>query len=323
MESQSGSSPGNTRVLIAFDLAPQLLDRVRQMPSVEIVAVADQAQLTESQLSQAEVVLCWEFGPELFRRAPHLRWIHKMSTGVDRMLYPELVASPVQLTNSSGAHAIPMAEHVIGFMLAVAKDLSGAFRRQSQHVWDKQYTQELYGKTVGIVGMGHVGTEIAKRARVMGMTVLGLRRRAIPNEYVDEMVPPGRLHDLLGRSDFCVVTLPLTAMTRGLFAEAEFRAMRRDACFINVARGSIVQEPALIRALEEGWIGGAALDVAAVEPLPPTSPLWDMKNVIITSHTSGHSVNVNARAVNLFCENLVRYRRGEPLLNVVDRIAGY
>jgi len=311
------------QVLIAFNLQDKLLAQVQQNPSVEIVAIADRTQLTDEQLQQAEVVLCWDFGPEYFTRCPRLRWIHKMSTGVDRMLYPELVHSSVILTSSSGAHAIPMAEHVIGVMLAIVKDLPGSFRKQLSHTWVKEYTRELYGKVVGIVGTGHVGTEIAKRAKIMGMTVLGLRRRDLQTDYVDQMFPRDRLHDLLNRSDFVVVALPLTPETRGLLGEAEFNAMRSDAYFINIARGSIVQQEALIQALQNRHIAGAALDVAAVEPLSPDSPLWDMKNVIITPHVSGHSVSVNARAIDLFCENLLRYQHGEPLVNVVDRQAGY
>jgi len=312
-----------TQVLIAFNLQDKLSAQVQQNPSVDIVAVADRTRLTDEQLQQAEVVLCWDFGPEYFTRCPNLRWIHKMSTGVDRMLYPELVQSSVVLTNSSGAHAIPMAEHVIGVMLAIVKDLPGSFRKQLSHTWAKEYTRELYGKAVGIVGTGHVGIEVAKRAKVMGMTVLGLRRRGLQTDYVDQMFSRDHLHDLLGRSDFVVVALPLTPETRGLFSEAEFDAMRPDAYFINIARGQIVQQDALTQALQNRHIAGAALDVAAVEPLPPDSPLWDMKNVILTPHTSGHSVSVNARAIDLFCDNLLRYQRGEPLVNVVDRHAGY
>ncbi|MEW5720491.1 MAG: D-2-hydroxyacid dehydrogenase [Chloroflexota bacterium] len=315
--------PKRTQILIAFDLKDTLLEKVQQNPSVEIVAVADRTRLTEEQLRQAEVVLCWDFGPEHFTRCPNLRWIHKMSTGVDRMLYPELVASSVVLTNSSGAHAIPMAEHVIGVMLALVKDLPDSFRKQQNHTWVKEYTRELYGKTIGIVGAGHVGVEIARRAKAMEMTVLGLRRRERAADCVDEMFPADRLRDLLQRSDFVVVALPLTRATRHFFGAAEFSAMRPDAYFINIARGEVVQEDALIKALQDGRIAGAALDVAAVEPLPASSPLWEMPNVIITPHTSGHSVNVNARAVNLFCENLLHYQRGEPLINVVDRSAGY
>jgi D-2-hydroxyacid dehydrogenase (NADP+) len=316
-------NPQRTKILIAFDLQAKLLAQVQQNPSVEIVAVADRTRLTEEQLRQAEVVLCWDFGPEHLTRCPNLRWIHKMSTGVDRMLYPELVASSILLTNSSGAHAIPMAEHVIGVMLAIVKDLPGSFRKQLNHTWGKEYTRELCGKTIGIVGTGHVGGEIAKRAQAMEMTVLGLRRRERATDYVDEMYPADRLRDLLQRSDFVVVALPLTRATRHCFGAVEFNAMRSDAYFINIARGEVVQEDALIKALQDGRIAGAALDVAAVEPLPASSPLWDMKNVIITPHTSGHSVNVNARAVALFCDNLLRYQRGEPLINIVDRQAGY
>ncbi|HEX9016977.1 MAG TPA: D-2-hydroxyacid dehydrogenase [Chloroflexota bacterium] len=316
------SSP--VKVAIAFEISAPLLSKVKSTPvPVEVVAATSREKLTPAQLAEAEVVICWDFGPEQLALSPKLRWIHKMSTGVDRMLYPEFVQSPVVLTNAAGAHAIPIAEHVIGVMLAMVKELPKAARRQRQHQWIKEHTRELYGQTLGIVGMGHVGTAIARLAKAMSMTTLAVRRRDLPAQFVDEMVPMEQLHQMLGRSDFVVVTLPLTPSTRGMFGPEEFRAMRPGAYFINIARGQIVREDALIDALRTGKIAGAMLDVAAVEPLPAESPLWDMENVIITPHTSGHSTRVNERAMDLFCENLVRYRKGEALVNVVDKLAGY
>ncbi len=312
------------RVVIAFELSDPLLAKVLSVPApLEIVAVAPQKELTDDQLGRAEVALCWDFDAEQFRRSRNLRWIHKMSTGVDRMLYPELLNSPVTLTNSAGAHAIPIAEHVIGVMLAFVKELPKAARRQREHRWVKERTRELYGQTLGIVGMGRVGSEIARLAKAMSMTTLAVRRRELPAECVDELLPMERLQELLHRSDFVVVTLPLTAHTRGMFGAKEFRAMSPESYFINIARGQIVREESLIEALQAGQIAGAALDVAAVEPLPAESPLWDMENVIITPHTSGHSTRINERAVDLFCQNLGRYWRGESLINVVDKQAGY
>ncbi len=312
------------KVVIAFNIKDSLLSKLQAAGvPLEIVAIASQKELTDPQLSQAEVVLCWDFDAEQFKRSPNLRWIHKMSTGVDRMLYPELVNSPVILTNAAGAHALPIAEHVIGVMLAIVKELPRASRFQRQHRWVKDFTRELGGQVLGIVGMGHVGEEIARLAKAMSMTTMAVRRRDLPAQHVDQLLPMDGLHDLLRRSDFVVVTLPLTPRTRGLFGAEEFRAMRPTSYFINIARGQIVHEPALIEALKGGQIAGAALDVAAVEPLPAESPLWDMENVIITPHTSGHSTRVNDRAVDLFCQNLGRYWMGEQLVNVVDKQAGY
>lgn len=312
------------KVVIAFNIAEHLLEKIRRTETAtEIVAVGEPSRLSPEQLRVAEIVLCWDYRPEHLLSSPNLRWIHKMSTGVDRMLYPELLQSNVILTNSSGAHAIPIAEHVIGVMLAFVKDLPLAFRKQQKHAWIKEHTRELYGRTAGIIGLGKVGDEVAKRAKAMSMNVLAVRRRDIGSDLVDEILPVERLHELLGRSDFVVMTLPLTAATRNYLKATDFAAMRPDAYFINIARGQVVDEPALIDALHKRHIAGAALDVAAVEPLPPENPLWDMENVIITPHTSGHSEHVHSRAVDLFCSNLGRFRRGEPLVNVVDKVAGY
>lgn len=311
-------------VLIAFDMDEALKAKIETQPiPVEVVACANLKQLTSEQLARAEVVICGDFNAEQFVQSPNLRWIHKMSTGVDRMLYPELLASSVVLTNSAGAHAIPIAEHVIGAMLAIVKEFPKAFRRQQQHSWVKEHTGELYGKTLGIVGMGHVAEEIARLAKAMSMKTIATRRRPIPTNAVDELLPQDRLDEMLGRSDFVVITLPLTPGTRGMFGPAEFRAMKPAAYLINIARGQIVREASMVVALQTGQIAGAALDVASVEPLPADSPLWSMGNVIITPHTSGHSYRVSERAVDLFCDNLVRFWNGEELVNRVDKEAGY
>ena len=327
MDSPTGTIPASrepVRVLIAFEIDERLKAKIdAQQITIEIIAIAPIKQLASEQLKRAEVVLCGDFNAEQFVQCPDLRWIHKMSTGVDRMLYPELLRSPVVLTNSAGAHAIPIAEHVIGVMLANVKDFPKAFRRQLQHKWLKENTGVLYGKTVGMVGMGHVSAEIARLARAMSMKTLATRRRPVPSCAVDELMPQDKLHDMLGRSDFVVITLPLTPQTRGMFGPAEFRAMRPDSYFINIARGQIVDEGALVEALQSGQISGAALDVAMVEPLPPDSPLWSMENVIITPHTSGHSEFAHERAIDLFCSNLERYWRCEELVNAVDKEAGY
>ncbi len=208
-------------------------------------------------------------------------------------------------------------------MLAVVKRLPEFFAQQGERRWHKLGLRELRGLTVGIIGLGDIGGEIARLCRAFGMRVLGLRRHPRPYEHADEVLGPDRLHDLLAHSDFVVITCPLTEETRGLIGRAELAAMNPDAWLINVARGAIVDEEALLEALRERKIGGACLDVFTEEPLPEDSPFWDLPNVIITPHNSWSSPHIQEREVDLFLDNLRRYVAGEPLLNVVDKQVGY
>lgn len=277
-------------------------------------------------LDQAEVLIGWARMPvEVLRRAGKLRWIHSPSAGMDR-------ADPddyrhLLLTNSSGAAAPPMAEYVIAAMLLFAKGFPHMARRQREHVWDRRFTaREIGGRTCGIVGLGAIGRETARRARALGMRVVGIRRTIsgpATDEDADEMLPPNELPRLLRESDYVVLAVPLTDETRGMIGAEELAMMKPDAVLINIARGPVVDEEALIAALRDGAIAGAALDVFNQEPLPATSPLWDMENVIVTPHFSAGSDRYSERVAAIACENLRRYLAGEPLRNVVDLDRGY
>jgi len=313
-------------------LPDHLLERLREpvcriAPDCRIIPLGPDGEVTET-LEGADVLfLRWGLSPEatrrLLTRVPNLRWVHTISAGVDHLLFPELRESDAILTNASGVFNIPIAETVMAYILAVVKRLPEFLAQQREHRWEKLPLRELGGLTVGIVGLGDIGTEVARLCRAFGMHVLGLRRRPAPSDVADEVLPPDRLHDLLARSDFVVIAAPLTAETRGMIGRAELAAMKPDAWLINISRGAIVDEEALIEALQAGRIGGACLDVFAEEPLPPESPLWDMPNVIITPHNSWSSPHIEEREIDLFLENLRRYVAGEPLLNVVDKQAGY
>lgn len=313
-------------------LPDHLVDRLREpvcriAPKCEIIPIGPEGEMDES-LEGADVLfLRWGLSPEatrkLIARIPHLRWIHTISAGVDHLLFPELRESEAILTNASGVFNIPIAETVLAYMLAVVKRLPEFLAQQREHRWQKLPLQELYGMTVGIVGLGDIGSEVARRCRAFGMRVLGMRRHPAPSDVADEVFPPERLHELLSQSDFVVLALPLTDETRGLIGREALAAMKPTAWLINIARGALVDEGALIEALREGRIGGACLDVFAEEPLPEDSPLWDMPNVIITPHNSWSSPHIEEREIELFLENLRRYVAGEPLRNVVDKKAGY
>jgi phosphoglycerate dehydrogenase-like enzyme len=313
-------------------LPDHLVERLREpvcriAPDCRVIPIGPDGEVAET-LEGADVLfLRWGLSPEstrrLLARVPNLRWIHTISAGVDHLLFPELRESDAILTNASGVFNVPIAETVMAYILAVVKRLPEFWAHQREHRWEKLPLRELRGLTVGIVGLGDIGTEVARLCRAFGMHVLGLRRRPAPSDLADEVLPPDRLQDLLARSDFVVIAAPLTAETRGMIGRAELAAMKPDAWLINISRGAIVDEEALVEALREGRIGGACLDVFAEEPLPPESPLWDMPNVIITPHNSWSSPHIEEREIALFLENLRRYVAGEPLLNVVDKQAGY
>ncbi len=274
--------------------------------------------------------------------APRLHWVQGHFAGVDQLLGHPLLRE-VMLTTSSGIHAPAMAEYTLMMVLAFAHRLPRMIEHQRRAEWPPQrwavfVPQELRDATIGIVGYGSIGRETARLARAFGMRVLALKRHVdqraddgwrlsdigdAAGEYVARFFAPDQLLEMLGECDYVVVTAPLTAETRGLLGKAEFQAMKREAVVINVARGGVIDEAALIDALRSGVIGGAGLDVFEREPLPADSPLWQLPNVILSPHVSGFTPHYDERAMALFAENLRRYVAGEPLMNVVDVQRGY
>jgi phosphoglycerate dehydrogenase-like enzyme len=274
--------------------------------------------------------------------APRLRWVQGHFAGVDQLLGHPLLRSVI-LTTSSGIHAPAMAEYILLMVLAFAHHLPRMIEHQGRAAWPQQrwalfVPQELRDATIGIVGYGSIGRETARLARAFGMRVLASKRHVdqladdgwrLPNagdaagENVDRLFAPDQLHAMLAECDYVAIAAPLTSETRGLLGAAEFRAMKREAVVINVARGGVIDEAALIDALRARVIGGAALDVFEQEPLPADSPLWHLPNVILSPHVSGFTPHYDERAMQLFAENLRRYAAGESLLNVVDVQRGY
>lgn len=283
-------------------------------------------------LAEAEVLFTSPVIPaEITGQAPNLRWVQLTSAGLDRLLDSELARSGVTITTASGIHAVPIGEYVMAVMLAFAKGLPGAMRSQAERSWRPYLAEELHARTVGIVGLGAIGGYVARLAKADGMRVLAIRRSAQRRatgkdsglEDVDELMPPSDLPYLLSESDYVVISVPLTPESRGLIGGRELRAMKPTARIINIARGAIIDEAALVQALKEGRIAGAALDVVEQEPLSPESELWAMESVILTPHISGGTPVYMERAVELFCDNLRRYLAGEPLRNAVDARRGY
>lgn len=311
-------------VLVFATLEERHIAQLRSVdPRVRVVAATDLARAIEL-APQAEIMVGWNVPREAVQRAPKLRWIHSTAAGVDQLLHPEVLEREIVITSSSGIHQ-PLVEHVFAMVLALTRRLHIAIRNQVHRRWERRQAtgDEVRGKTMGVLGLGHIGAEIAEKAHVFGMRVIGTKRTPADVPHVDRIYPPDELREVLRASDVVVIALPLTSDTRGLLGEAAFRAMKRTALVINIGRGPIVQEAALVRALQEGWIGGAGLDVFEREPLPADSPLWGMEHVIITPHVSGGWPGYMDAAIPLLCDNLRRYLDGAPMRNLVDKARGY
>lgn len=316
-----------TKVVLAINLDKDYVDRLRSTyPDVEIVVSTDRAQLPEV-LSGAQLLIGGRLTADLLDRSPDLRWYHTPGAGVDGVLFPELVESDLLMTNNSGVHAPHMAEYLLGTMLSFVRGLPFLMRAQMRHEWGdrREFTiYELGRQTLAVIGLGDIGQALAWRAKAIGMQVIGSRRHVgDPPRGVDRIYPPEALHELLAEADHVAITLPLTDETRGLFGAAEFAIMKPTAFIYNIGRGPIIDSDALIAALRGGEIAGAALDVTDPEPLPADSPLWDMPNVMITAHTSGGGPFYWERGIELLVSNIGRYINDEPMLNVVDKRAGY
>ncbi len=272
---------------------------------------------------------CWAGPTRLvaaLRKAPGLRWIHARSAGLDRVLVPEVVAHPAVVTNGRGAFSPALAEFVVAALLFFAKDLRRLLAQQAAGAWEPFDSERLEGRTVGIVGYGDIGRAVASRLRPLGTSILALRGRpelAAGDPLVEEVLPADRLLELVARADDVVVAMPLTPQTRGLVGREAIAAMKRTAVLVNVGRGPVVDERALVEALEGGRIRGAALDVFETEPLPAASALWRLPNVLLSPHCADHVPGWVDEAMRVFLRQLDRFRRGEPLGDAVDKARGY
>ncbi|TSC78527.1 MAG: Uncharacterized protein G01um101433_192 [Parcubacteria group bacterium Gr01-1014_33] len=257
--------------------------------------------------------------------AKNLKWLHSFSAGMDKILTPETAKLLILISNSSGIHATPIAEHLIGFMLIFTRGFYQTFKNQQKRIWRKDETiSELRGKTVCIVGLGDIGLETARLAHAFGARVLAVTRSQKQKpQFVDELKTGAYLDKMLPHADFIAICLPHTNETHHLFGIKKFKLMKSSAVIMNIGRGGIINEKDLIQALRKKIVGGAGLDVTEEEPLPKTNPLWNMENVIITPHHSGLSEKYMDRAIALFCANLKLFLRGKRLLTVVDKEKGY
>jgi phosphoglycerate dehydrogenase-like enzyme len=318
-----------TLLVIADPAALFLKPLSRLQQDIQIV-VSDDPEKLKSLAADADAILFADFDGDLLANvlplANRVRWIHCLWTGVEMILKPKIVAHPAPLTNGRGVFRWPLADWVIAAMLFFAFDLGRVIRQQEQGMWKPFISTSLRGRVLGIVGFGSIGAAAAARARVFGMKIAALRRRPELFESdspTDQTYGPGQLKELMAASDYILVVTPLTAETRGMIGEAEIAAMKPSAVIINIGRGPVIVEAALVRALEAGRIRGAALDVFNTEPLPSEHPFWRMPNVLLSPHTADRVEGFLDPAFESFVENLDRFRKGEPLANVVDKHAGY
>ncbi|HEY7591029.1 MAG TPA: D-2-hydroxyacid dehydrogenase [Candidatus Limnocylindrales bacterium] len=341
-----GSGPGGAPTAIA--LSPILaaryrardLERIREAaPGARIVTISTEG-LADGPLEDIEVLLRGWLAADAFdrllARAPRLSWVHSATAGVERALTPAGRARGVVITNARGVFSRPIAEYVLMMILAVSRNLPQLMELQRERTWQPLEGSELRDVTVGIVGLGSIGREVASLASAFGCRIVATRRRTEAgasasrgedegggNVRIDRLLAPDGLPELLRESDFVVLAAPLTPDTEGMIDERALAAMKAGSWLINVARGRLIDERALLRALETGPMGGAILDTFTEEPLPQDSPFYRLSNVIVTPHTSWSSGRVLDRSVDLFCDNLRRFAAGKPLLNVVDPNAGY
>ena len=343
-----GSGPGGTPTAIA--LSPILsaryrsrdLERIRAAaPGARIVTVSVEG-LSDGPLDDVEVMLRGWLRTEAFDRllvrAPRLTWVHSATSGVERALTPVALERGLVVTNARGVFSRPIAEYVLMMILSVSRRLPQLLELQRERTWQPLEGVELRDVTVGIVGLGSIGRAVGALATAFGCRVVAVRRRGEAGsasslrddegELFGEIVlgrvgGPETLPELLAESDFIVLAAPLTSETEQMINAETLAMVKPGAWLINVARGRLIDERALIRALREGGLGGAVLDTFREEPLPATSPFYDLPNVIVTPHTAWSSGRVLDRSVELFCENLRRFAKGDPLLNVVDPSAGY
>jgi phosphoglycerate dehydrogenase-like enzyme len=320
----------NTVLVLANPTEPEL-GMLEQLPPETGIAVGNVVEAFERAASDATVIFNWSLSgsllQEVFRMCPRVQWVHTRSAGLDNILFPELIESAVPLTNGTGVFSPSLGEFALASILFFAKDLRRMLRNQEAGVWEQFDITEITGQTVGIVGYGDIGRAVATRVRAMGMRVLAVKRSGPLVYNVDPLVSriysPADLAEFLPQCDYIVAAAPLTPETRGMIGRAEFAAMKPDAVVINIGRGPVIDEAAMVEALCAGRIKGAALDVFDQEPLPEGHPFYSLKNVLLSPHCADHTPDWLERAMQFFVDQYFRFLKGEPLRNVVEKARGY
>jgi phosphoglycerate dehydrogenase-like enzyme len=312
-------------VLVLSDADDPELRNLQGLPYLRIDSLAD---LTD-EARQAEVILHWAGPRDLFRSVflacPSARWVHSRSAGIDKSLFPELVQSPVPLTNGRGVFSQALGEFAVAAILYFAKDFPRMLRNQKAGRWEQFLVEEIAGQTAGIVGYGDIGRAVASRAHAMGMRILALKRHvpASPDAFIDQFFQPGELASLLVECDYVVVSAPLTPETHHMIGDAAFAAMKPNAVVINIGRGPVIDQAALVRALTDGKIKGAGLDVFEHEPIPAGDPIFKLENVLVSPHCADQTETWLQQAMHFFLQQYARFCAGQPLENIVEKHLGY
>jgi D-2-hydroxyacid dehydrogenase (NADP+) len=287
----------------------------------EQVVLLDRISEADEQMMEAEIIVGFnpDIDAETMRRFSKLKWVHTLTSGADRMCLEYFAEKGIIVTNSRGIHNKQISEQIMGMMICFSRRLHLNIRNQLHRKWDTDYMPEqLSGKTIVIIGAGSIGGEVARKCKAFDMKVVGVRRSELPQEHYDTMASILVLPELLQESDFVVVLLPLTPHTRRMFGHKEFALMKKTGIFLNFSRGGVVDEQALIHALQNGEIGGAGLDVFSEEPLPPDNSLWGMEHVIMSPHSSGSTAHLEIRELELFQQLYVLYRNSGDMFNKVS-----
>lgn len=311
---------------------PSQVARLKErFPDIEFVHPANESEGMEA-FVDADIAFSSGFTTAMLAKAARLRWVHSTAAAVAGLLpLPELAARNITVTNSRGIQAVAMAEHVIGGLLLLARQFDALLMAQQRRRWIQNeisvatWPRTLHGRSLTVLGLGSIGQEIARRGHAFGMKVTGVRRRADrpKPDFVDRVLPPDKLNDALDNCDVLVIAAPFLPTTDRLIGAKQLSLLNRGAIVVNVARGQIIDEQAMIAALKSGQLGGAVLDVFEKEPLDESSPLWSLPNVVVTPHCSGYRPDHWDDVIDLFSENLRRFQRGQPLLNVIDSAVGY
>ena len=321
----------HTVLVLSADLADPDLKWLDQLPPDTNIAVGNSVEAFQRLAPEATVIFSWSVAGKLlrdvFQMCPKVRWVHSRSAGLETVLFPELIASPVPLTNGRGVFSQSLGEFALGAILYFAKDFRRMVAQQKAGLWEPFDIVAISGQTVGIVGYGDIGRAVATRVRAMGMRILAVKRHG-PSLYnvdplINQIIAPANRTEMIAQCDYLVCAAPLTPETRGMIGEAEFAAMKPTAVVVNIGRGPVIEEAAMIRALSERRIKGAALDVFDTEPLPAGHPFYKLDNVLLSPHCADHTPYWTEQAMRFFLAEFERFQEGRPLENVVEKKQGY
>ncbi len=327
MNKENKQHPLNILIMSRLAFKERHRAQVEKMVPTAEVHLALNAEEAGDFLEKADILVTsnWDFKPEIYKKAKNLKWVHAISAGVEDMLFPEMVNSEVLLSNARGIFDTPAAEHTLAVMLSFSRGMIELIRSQNRNHWNRVQVRDLQGATLGVIGLGSIGREIARMAKVgFNMKVIATKRHMTDEKNVDILLTPDGLPKLLSESDFVVLAAALTPETVNLIGSKELQMMKPTAVLINIARGQLVDDHALIQALQERWIAGAGLDVFRKEPLTEENPFYGVENLLITAHRAGFTHHMlNDERIDNFCENLGDYISGKPLRTLVNKSIGY